>query len=338
MEYVQQVSVQVAAASMAEAQALANELEAHRADLRGQRGFVHMNISRSVEDDGNTLISAETRWRDNNSLADYTTFDVNAVKIMEKYSAVTVPDSLTVRRMEAVDTVPEPSTAVYERFATALLVPAAVVGGGLAVIYSLSRVYLEVGGAGATAIAATVAIAILAVAYYFANTPKVPTWQFAGVGMAAVALLFGGTIYSQVSEGPEFHLAESVAGDGNGDDPDGPDGVPTSGPGDPSAIIMEDNVFIVDGEDNGTITAPGGAEVVLDLNNEGSAIHNMHISQGGFEVAICRSGQDPDAPCSDPASIRGGQAGTITFTLPAGTYDYRCDFHVQDMNGTLELQ
>lgn len=337
MEYVQQVSVQIAAASMAEAKALADELEAHRTSLRGQRGFVRMNISRSVEDDGNTLISAETRWRDNNSLADYTTYDDNAANIMQKYSAVMVLGSLSVRRMEAVDSAPEASTAVYERFATALLVPAAVVGGGLAVIYSLSRVYLEVGNEGATAIAAGIAIAILAAAWYFANTPKVPQWQFAAVGMAAVALLLGGTIYAQVSEGPEFHLAASVAGDHGGEEPGLPVG-PTAEPGAPAPVIMDDNVFIVNGEENPTITAAAGTEVVLQLDNVGSAVHNIHIDQGGFEVAICKTGASPDAPCSDPASIRGGAQGTITFTLPAGTYDYRCDFHVQDMKGTLEVQ
>lgn len=335
MQYVQQVSVQIAAASMAEAKALADELEAHRTTLRGQRGFVNMTISRSVEDDGNTLISAETRWRNNNSLADYTTFPENAHNIMEKYGAVTVPGSLNTRRMEAVDSAPEPSTAVYERFAIALFLPAAVVGGGLAVIYSLSRVYLEIGGGGATAIAAGVAVAILAVAAYFASNPKVPSWQFASAGLAAVALLFTGTIYAQVHEGPTFHRLASAGGDEHDETPE--PGRPTPEPG-VTTVVMEDNVFLVNGEENGTITAVAGTETVLPLDNEGSAIHNMHISQGGFDVAICRAGANPAAPCSDPASVRAGTQASITFTLAAGTYDYRCDFHVAEMAGTLEVQ
>jgi plastocyanin len=78
--------------------------------------------------------------------------------------------------------------------------------------------------------------------------------------------------------------------------------------------------------------------VTFTLNNVGSALHNMHVSDadGNFEAAFCTG--DGDTPCSEPPRISGGASGEITIDLPAGTYEYRCDFHTSEMVGTLEVQ
>jgi plastocyanin len=79
--------------------------------------------------------------------------------------------------------------------------------------------------------------------------------------------------------------------------------------------------------------------VTLPIQNEGKALHNMHIEAApgaGFAVSFCTVGGD--APCSDPARIRAGTGASMTFTLPAGTYAYRCDFHTTEMQGTITVQ
>jgi hypothetical protein len=221
--------------------------------------------------------------------------------------------------------------SVYDRLAIAVMVPAGAVIFGLAIIYSLSRVYLEVGGAGATAMATAVAVGILLVAWLFASAPKMPSWQYASVGTAVAALLVGGTVYAQVHEGPEIHRDAHVVS------PE-PDGTETpGGPDGPALIVMKDNVFVFNGQENPTIPAPAGQEVIFPLSNEGTALHNMQVSDasGNFPALTCRAGNE--TPCSDPPRILGGGEGTITINLPAGSYEYRCDFHPTEMLGTLEV-
>jgi cytochrome c oxidase subunit II len=119
-----------------------------------------------------------------------------------------------------------------------------------------------------------------------------------------------------------------------------PEGTPPPPPPPPPpggvVIDLDDNVFVFNGEENPTLQAAANTEVTFNLNNVGNAIHNMHIAVDGFDADLC-DGSDND-PCSEPDSISGGDTGTITFNLPAGTYDYRCDFHTSEMSGTLEVQ
>jgi plastocyanin len=337
MEYVQQVTVEIPSESLGNVQPLVSELEAHREELRRHRGFVDLSVNRSSEPGGNAMLSVETRWRDLDSLLDYTAADRTVERIVESHADVTVPDSMHVRRMEALESHAESRPqVVYERFASALLVPVGIVGIGLAIIYALSRVYLEIGGDAATPLAIAVATGILLVAWYFASNESAPTWQFGSVAVVAAALLVGGTVYAQVSDGPAVHRDEILAG---GHETPGaeetPGAVETPGAGG-QTVVMDDNVFVVDGNNNPTLTAAANTEVTFQLDNEGAAIHNMHIAAtGSFGSGICSAGGDN--PCSDPSRIRGGQSGTITFNLPAGTYDYQCDFHVTEMSGTLEV-
>jgi heme/copper-type cytochrome/quinol oxidase subunit 2/plastocyanin len=121
--------------------------------------------------------------------------------------------------------------------------------------------------------------------------------------------------------------ADSTAADDN--EVEGTPGPVTPPPTD--AIILDDNFVHLQGqsEENPTITVPSGKTVAVV--NEGAALHNLQVSP--FESAICTL--DDPSPCSDPPRISGGDEGTITFDIPAGNYEYRCDFHPVEMTGTL---
>jgi plastocyanin len=211
-------------------------------------------------------------------------------------------------------------------------VPAGILVMGLGIIYGLSRVYLEHSGTPATITAMSIASLIVLVAWYFAANPKAPVWQMASVGTAVAALLVGGTVYAQVHEGPVIEHAD-------GGEPTPGEGTPPAGetPAAGDVIELRDNVFVFNGKENPTLAAAAGADVTLKLRNTGKALHNMHIAAGGsYDSAFCKAGEED--PCSDPVRMNAGADGAITFNLPAGTYDYRCDFHTVEMAGTLEVQ
>ncbi|MEX0749395.1 MAG: plastocyanin/azurin family copper-binding protein [Dehalococcoidia bacterium] len=332
MEYVQTALVRIRADKLGDAsgaQGLLTELERHRAVIRRRPGSLRMTMTRSTEEGGDTLLSVETRWRDARALDTYNAIEPNVVSIIRSHGDEIVPDSLQVRRAEALESESEESKrgVLYERFGIALLVPIGIVAFGLAIIYSLSRVYLEIGNEAATAVAALVAILILLVAWYFASNPGAIKLQVPAIALVVAGLLIGGTVYAQVHEGPfyEEHVDE-------GEEP--PDGGP--GPGDDFVLTLEDNFFLFDGEENPTIQVGANVDVTMPLENAGGALHNVHVAaSGGFDAAFCSTGGE--APCSDPERMPGGSSGTLTFNLPPGTYDFRCDFHTQDMTGTLEV-
>lgn len=328
MEYVHQVSVLVAAAKLGDARALFDDLEAHRRELRGLRGFVSMSVSRAVEAGGDTLVSIETRWKDESALNAYLASPRHAASVIGGYSGITIPDSLNTRRLESLDSqAPSKSSIVTERFFTSLALPLVILGIGLAIVYALSRVYLELGSDGAVPLAIVVAGGIMLGAWYFAQNAKAPVWQMGAVGAAVVAMLIGGTVWAQVSPGPEH---EQVVVERTPGAQETPGATP---PGD--VIELHDNVFVFNGEENPTLTAVAGQDVTLNLSNTGNALHNMHIARD-FASAFCSAtGEDP---CSDPVRINGGKDGTITFNLPAGTYTYRCDFHTAEMSGDINIE
>lgn len=331
MENVHQTEALIAADKLGEARPLIDALEAHRRDLRGRRGFESMQISRSSEADGSMRVVAESRWRDDATLEDYLAAGDTPETILARHSSILVPDSVGTRRMEGITGDDGGRSVVYERMATALLVPAGCIAFGLAIIYSLSRVYLDVGGNGAVAIAAGVAITILLGAWLIAESPAMPRWQLAAAGSAVVAALAAGTVWAQVHEGPEIHRGggESVSGEPT------PGAQPTSeAPG--TLITLDDNVFRYGGEENPTINVPAGQAVTFQLSNEGSAIHNMHVAAPEYGDSPCSPGGT--SPCSDPGAIRGGREGTITLNLSPGTYEYRCDYHAEQMKGTLQVE
>lgn len=326
MEYVQTVLVRIAAEKIGDATGSAGvigALERHRGEIRRRPGFLRMTITRANEEGGDSLLSVETRWRDATSLDGYVASEPNAVSIVRAHNAELVPDSMQVRRMEALESESEEAKrgVVYERFAIALLVPVGIVAFGLAIIYSLSRVYLEVGNEAATLISALVALSILLAAWYFASNPGAIRVQVPALAMIVVALLLGGTVYAQVHDGPFYE--EAVHG---GEEP-----TPGAGGGD-FQLVLEDNVFLFGGQENPTIEVGAGVEIVLPLVNEGAALHNVHVaSTGAYEQDFCDL--NGENPCSDPPRIVGGADGTLTFNLPVGTYDYRCDYHPDQMVG-----
>src|SRR3972149_4245599 len=88
MEYVQTVLVQIDASAMEEASrpgGLLAQLAEHRNYLRQQHGFEDMQITRSINAEGNVLLVVETRWRDDNSLVEYETREPNGMSIVNKY-------------------------------------------------------------------------------------------------------------------------------------------------------------------------------------------------------------------------------------------------------------
>ena len=91
------------------------------------------------------------------------------------------------------------------------------------------------------------------------------------------------------------------------------------------------NVFVLDGENNPTLTVPAGEEITINLTNEGSAIHNMRFAGEDNQY---NTGDDA---ASDPALVNPGDTATLVFTAPddAGTYLYQCDLHPTDMLGEI---
>jgi plastocyanin len=338
MEYIQTVLVQVEASRLERASepgGLLAELDEHRSFLRQQLGFRDIRITRSINPEGNVLLVIETRWDDDESLVRYETTEPNVASVINNHRDVIVAGTLQVLDMEALrtDTRADPHAA-YRRTALPLLIPVGVLAFVLLFIYGLSRVYLEIKGDGAVALAAGLSIAVLLVAAYFANNPRAPGWQIGGViGLAALTLL-GGTIWA-VSEKDEGEATGAPSAQAS----PAPGGQPSGGAaGAANEIDMADFVFKYQGADNPTISVPAGQATTFDIKNSGKALHNMHVASGGkFDTDICGPGDNN--PCSDPNQIRAGQSAKITINIAQpGTYDFRCDFHPTQMTGKIEVK
>lgn len=96
-----------------------------------------------------------------------------------------------------------------------------------------------------------------------------------------------------------------------------------------ATIVMNDNFFDIDGESNPEINVAAGTEIAATLENGGTAVHDLRIAGPDGEY------NTDDDIVSDPDAITGGESGTITFTLNAGTYLYQCDFHTDQMKGEI---
>src|SRR3990172_1201442 len=207
MQYVQTVLVQIEASAMDEASrpgGLLADLGEHRSFLRQQHGFQDMQITRSINAEGNVLLVVETRWQDDNSLVEYETHEPNVTSIVNKYPELIVRDSLQVLDMEAVRAEAarpvDAATQVSERLALPLLLAPGGLAVALLVIYGLSRIYLEVSNDAATPLAAGISIGVLAIAWYLSSRPHVPAWQLASIGVLAAALLTGGALFALIYE------------------------------------------------------------------------------------------------------------------------------------------
>lgn len=344
MEYIQTVLFQIPADNLeraSEAGGLIPELDAHRDFLKQQPGFRDIRITRSINPEGNVLVVVETRWDNDASLVRYETSEPNVAAIVRKHERVTVPDTLQVLDMEAIRTETswaraEEVKGAAERVAYPILIPVGVLAFIVLVIYGLSRVYLEIGGDAAVGLAAGISFAVLIGAAYFAVNPKAPAWQIGGSLTAAALVLLGGAIWAVVEE--DEAEGGHDAPPANGGEPNG-ETPPPGGDGE-MLIVMGDNFFEFEGQQNPNITIAAGQEVTFDLMNQGGAIHNMHVNgtDNSFAESQCSPGGDNTA-CSDPNIIQGGGEATITIQIDEpGTYNFRCDFHPVEMIGTLEVQ
>ncbi|TMB95604.1 MAG: hypothetical protein E6J42_10300 [Chloroflexi bacterium] len=82
------------------------------------------------------------------------------------------------------------------------------------------------------------------------------------------------------------------------------------------------------------LTVKAGAAATVTLKNDGPATHNLRIA--GADNTF---NTDDDA-VTDPLAVTAGQTATITWTAPttAGDIKFQCDFHPQQMQGTIKVQ
>jgi len=82
--------------------------------------------------------------------------------------------------------------------------------------------------------------------------------------------------------------------------------------------------------DKTTIQVTAGQPFTIKMDNKDTAVHNVHIytQKGGTSIAV-----------TDPQAIPAGSSGTLTTTITQpGTYYFQCDFHPEQMNGTLTVK
>jgi plastocyanin/heme-degrading monooxygenase HmoA len=339
MEYIQTILLQIDASRLDQASqsgGLLAELDEHRGFLKQQPGFRDLRITRSINAEGNVLIVIETRWADDTSLLRYETTEPNVASIVDNHRDIIVPGSLQVLDMEAIRTesswIPaEEESEAQQRVVWPILIPAGVLAFTLLLIYGLSRVYLEISGSGATALAAGISIGILIISFFVAANRNLRGWQIWGILLLCGAVLFGATIWA-VAEKDETKAEETTAASPTGG---APGGAPGGGPGgSPAAevVLMKDNFFEFNGQENPNLSAKAGSENTIQLRNDGNVPHNMRIDgpDGQFNT-------DDDAK-SVPEIVNGGKDGSIKFTLAAGTYNYECELHPAQMKGKIQVQ
>jgi plastocyanin len=109
---------------------------------------------------------------------------------------------------------------------------------------------------------------------------------------------------------------------------DDDDGGGSSEPVTSATITMRDNSFSPN-----NITVPAGQPVTFTLENRGAGVHNMQVEgpDGNYGSA--------DDIKSTPETINAGQSGRLVATFAAaGTVDFRCEFHPDDMKGKITVR
>ncbi len=97
-------------------------------------------------------------------------------------------------------------------------------------------------------------------------------------------------------------------------------------------LEMGDSFFQTDSQRNPNLAVKVGDSITVNLKNGGTAIHNMRTAG---EDNKFNSGDDDVA---DPQLVNPGGEGTLVFTFEkAGTYDYHCDVHPNDMKGQIAV-
>ncbi len=99
-----------------------------------------------------------------------------------------------------------------------------------------------------------------------------------------------------------------------------------------ASISMGDNFFDLDGQRNPNLAVKAGESITVQLTSSGSQPHDMRTTGADAEF------DNEDDAVSDPDLIPGGGSGTLTFSFTeAGTYEYRCDFHPDQMRGEIAV-
>jgi plastocyanin len=94
-------------------------------------------------------------------------------------------------------------------------------------------------------------------------------------------------------------------------------------------VTMEDNFF----EPN-KLRVKAGQTITVKLENQGRAVHNMHIAGLDNEYDA-----GDDDFLSEPDTFRSGDKGEIVFRIDQpGVYDFRCDFHPIIMTGEITVE
>jgi plastocyanin len=141
-------------------------------------------------------------------------------------------------------------------------------------------------------------------------------------GRQPLLLLFAGAV---LSVGIAACGGASAADD---EKPEAPAVTATSAPGDTNTdgdsvdsivVSMKDNFF-----EPKEIVVPVGETVTIVARNDGMAPHNMVIVDTEFKSDVM---------------VMGGEESSFELMFPkAGTYDFKCDYHVPDMVGTITVK
>lgn len=93
-----------------------------------------------------------------------------------------------------------------------------------------------------------------------------------------------------------------------------------AGGGEPVSLAVSavDNSF-----EPSSLSAPAGAEVTIEVTNDGSNPHTLTI----------------DDPAADSGTLNGGDSGSVTFTMADGSLEFYCKIHGAGvMSGTIEAE
>lgn len=88
-------------------------------------------------------------------------------------------------------------------------------------------------------------------------------------------------------------------------------------------ISMIDNAF-----EPKDITVKANTDVEITVENDGAAVHNMHV------LSADKEGED----FKSDALVNPGQSSTFTVNFSTtGEFDFQCDYHLPDMVGTITV-
>jgi plastocyanin len=144
-----------------------------------------------------------------------------------------------------------------------------------------------------------------------------------GLGAAATvlgSLLIGGFM---VGAGLTVFASDNKGGTGGGP----ATAVVRDAPG-TASVVATDNRF-----SKTAVEAEAGKEFTVNFKNSGKVPHNIHFydKKGGQTLASGSGSSDQ--------IVKGGETETLKFTVPAaGSYYFQCDFHPDQMNGTLTVK